>query len=570
MQSETKNCQNCKKDFTIEPEDFSFYEKIKVPPPTFCPWCRFIRRMTWRNERALYKRNCDLCKKDIISTHQKNAPFPVYCWSCWHSDKWDATTYGVDYDFSRPFFEQYQELLNKVPHFALWQRNVTNSEYANLVGESKNVYLSVSVVLESENVFYSKAIDTGFNIFDSMNLKNSENCYENVEGERNYNSQYLIMSRNCIDSYYLIDCLNCHNCFMSSNLRNQQYYFRNKKLSREDYEKEVAKIELGKRSVRQDLENEFSELRRNAIYKFSNVILSPNSTGHNLSNVKNGKVCFDCYDGEDFKYCYRAFISKDAMDYSYAMHSELMYEYTTGANYNYNVKFSYAANSQVRNAEYTYSCISSTNLFGCAGVQSKDNVIFNKVYGKEKFEKLRTQIIKQMYDLSYTDRKGRVYQYGEFFPVELSPYTYNESAAQEFETLIKEKAEEKGYKWHEPEERDFKTTIKARDIPDDIKDVGDKILNEVLECVHTGKCNHQCTEAFKITQGELQFYRKHSIPLPDKCPNCRYYERFAKVPLPKLYKRVCMNCDKVEFETPYSPERSEKVFCESCYNKEIY
>jgi hypothetical protein len=30
-------CQNCKKDFTIELDDFRFYEKIKVPPPTFCP-----------------------------------------------------------------------------------------------------------------------------------------------------------------------------------------------------------------------------------------------------------------------------------------------------------------------------------------------------------------------------------------------------------------------------------------------------------------------------------------------------------------------------------------------------
>ena len=35
MQSEIKNCQNCQKDFTIEPEDFNFYEKIKVPRRLF-------------------------------------------------------------------------------------------------------------------------------------------------------------------------------------------------------------------------------------------------------------------------------------------------------------------------------------------------------------------------------------------------------------------------------------------------------------------------------------------------------------------------------------------------------
>jgi len=54
--SEIKNCQNCKKDFTVEPEDFNFYEKIKVPPPTFCPECRLVRRMLWRNEGLAPKR----------------------------------------------------------------------------------------------------------------------------------------------------------------------------------------------------------------------------------------------------------------------------------------------------------------------------------------------------------------------------------------------------------------------------------------------------------------------------------------------------------------------------------
>ena len=58
---EVRVCQNCHQDFTIEEDDFSFYEKIKVPPPTFCPHCRLVRRLIWRNERSLYKRTCDMC-----------------------------------------------------------------------------------------------------------------------------------------------------------------------------------------------------------------------------------------------------------------------------------------------------------------------------------------------------------------------------------------------------------------------------------------------------------------------------------------------------------------------------
>ena len=32
MKQETTSCQNCKNQFTIEPDDFQFYEKIKFPP----------------------------------------------------------------------------------------------------------------------------------------------------------------------------------------------------------------------------------------------------------------------------------------------------------------------------------------------------------------------------------------------------------------------------------------------------------------------------------------------------------------------------------------------------------
>lgn len=92
MNSETRNCQNCKNDFTIESDDFLFYKKIKVPPPTFCPECRMKRRMIWRNERILYRINCDLCGKNTLTTF--NSPYKIYCHSCWWSDKWSPKDYG--------------------------------------------------------------------------------------------------------------------------------------------------------------------------------------------------------------------------------------------------------------------------------------------------------------------------------------------------------------------------------------------------------------------------------------------------------------------------------------------
>src|SRR3989338_6718057 len=112
MNTETRDCQNCKKPFVIELDDFGFYERIQVPPPTFCPRCRDQRRMTFRNERSLYRRKCDLCGKNIIARFSPDKPYPVYCRECWWSDKWDPKSFGKNYDFSRPFLDRKSTRLN--------------------------------------------------------------------------------------------------------------------------------------------------------------------------------------------------------------------------------------------------------------------------------------------------------------------------------------------------------------------------------------------------------------------------------------------------------------------------
>src|SRR3989344_273751 len=116
---ETRACQNCKQNFTIEPDDFKFYEKMQVPPPTFCPKCRFQRRLAFLNLFNLYQRPCDLCGKNPVSDFAPGSPYKVYCAECWWSDKWDPLDYGRDYDFSRPFFEQIKELWRDVPLLGL-------------------------------------------------------------------------------------------------------------------------------------------------------------------------------------------------------------------------------------------------------------------------------------------------------------------------------------------------------------------------------------------------------------------------------------------------------------------
>ncbi len=577
--SESRICQNCKGKFTIEPEDFKFYEKIKVPPPTFCPECRMQRRILWRNERVLYKSVCALCKKSIISMYDSKNNFVVFCDKCWWGDGWDALSYASPYDFNISFFEQWLNLLKRAPLTQLWKFNNVNSDYINYSTENKNCYLSSSI-LNCEDVSYSYALDKSQNTLDSLYSNKLIWCYENIDSVNNYNSIFLQESSNCIDSGFLFDCVNCQNCFLSSNLRNKKYVFENIQYTKEEYESKISKLEIKDYSVLQKLLKEFKKIRENkAIHKYIQTINSVNCSGNNIENSKNVFYSFNVNNSQDIKYAVRSDGNKDTMDMFGGVRTESSYE-GVAPSFQGSKSFFGITNKGSNDIQYSFLCISSHDLFACIGLRSKQYCILNKQYTKEEYEEMVPKIIQHMNDMPYIDKKGRIYKYGEFFPSELSPFSYNETIAQEYFPLTKEEALKEGYSWKEKEERNYTIDIKTEDIPNNIKEVEDSIINKVIECEHKGKCNEQCTEAFKIIPDELSFYKRMNLPIPHLCPNCRHYNRLKQRNPLKLWHRHCMcknpkhahldiGCPS-EFETSYSPDRPEIIYCERCYNQEVY
>jgi len=92
---EIKSCKHCGVSFDITDKDLEFYEEVSpsfpspnslesglkkylIPSPTLCPDCRAKRRMSFRNERKLYKRKCDFSGKDIISIYSPDKSYKVY------------------------------------------------------------------------------------------------------------------------------------------------------------------------------------------------------------------------------------------------------------------------------------------------------------------------------------------------------------------------------------------------------------------------------------------------------------------------------------------------------------
>ncbi|MBP7805284.1 MAG: hypothetical protein KA052_03655, partial [Candidatus Pacebacteria bacterium] len=242
---------------------------------------------------------------------------------------------------------------------------------------------------------------------------------------------------------------------------------------------------------------------------------------------------------------------------------ENAYECVTCGEGSYNLKYCFNCWGESRNLEYSAYCIGSSDCFGCVGLSKKNYCILNKQYTKEEYFDLRNKIIKHMDETPYYDKLGRSYTYGEFFPAEFSPLAYNESLAQDYMPLDSKEARSKGFLWREPNIREFQTTTNGSDLPDLISKVSDDIVKEIIACV-------TCKRAYRIIPIELQFYKRFHIPLPHKCHNCRFLERFAFINPPKLWHQKCMNegCQN-GFETSYSPDRPEIVYCEKCYQQEV-
>ncbi len=566
MNSEIKQCQNCKSDFIIEPDDFSFYSKIDVPPPTLCSECRRQRRLAWRNDLSFYNRTCDLCGDKIISLYHQDKPLTVYCNRCWWSDKWDPKIYGRDFDFTRGFFEQYRELQDQVPLPAMFNDDgvgSVNSEYTQNTTFSKNMYMgAIAWYAEDCMYFYNNAGPETRDVVDSMDAFNySQVIYDSVFLEHCYNCRSGYYSTGLSDCIFTYDCKGCTNCFMCVNARQKSYCIKNVQYAKEEYQKILESYRLDTYTGAERAKKEFFEFLATQPRRYANIRNCVDCTGDGLFNSKNVKDACFARECEDVRFLWKGNLIKESYDLTPAGKSALCYEGLT-PDHDSRVLFSiYSLKSQ--ELSYVENCHSSKYLFGCSSIKHGEYCILNKQYSKEEYEELVPKIIAHM------KQRG---EYGEFFPTEISHFGYNETMAQEYFPITKEEALSKGYKWWDHIQKTTgKETIKTNEIPDSIKDVEDSILNEVLACI-------ECERNYKIVKNELTFYRKHGIPIPRSCFYCRNSARFKLENPLKLWHRNCM-CDQEghdhkgncinEFETPYAPDRPEKIYCESCYLKEV-
>lgn len=542
-----QNCTQCSQTFTIYSEDREFYSHFDVPDPTMCPDCRSQQRMAHRNEVNLYPGTCALCNKPIISQYSADKQLTVYCRECWWSDAWDPYSYGRAYDFSRPFFEQFNEFIRSVPLINLLDYKSENSEYTHCVSNNKNCYLIFSSDY-NENCLYSVWLSKCKEVVDCFRVANSEQSYASFFCDRLYNCQYMVKCFSATESMYCYDSRNIQNCALSYNLRNKQYYIFNEQYTKTDYEKKLAELQLDTVRGRAKALEKFNKLMNNdAIHHYRNTLgRIENVSGDYLRNAHNIFHCYDLEEATNCRYVRNMNFMKDSMDCEYGGDGENGYQNveTYPMPQGGMCTFACYGGSAVL---YSHSIMNSKDVFASSGLKKAQYVIFNKQYSQVEHEAMLMKIKAHMKQTG---------EWGEFFPIQHSLFGYNETNAQDWMPMTQQQVSQQQWSWHE-----FSLPAEAQ---------GD---------AHT--CT-QCKSPFKLVQAELDFYAHHKIPEPTKCYKCRYADRRAWH-TPMQLRNIQCTCTRAEhdnhaaeqrcsetFETTYPEDFARNIFCSDCYRAEIY
>ena len=516
---EHKTCTQCNEGFSVYQEDIEMLKKLsprigwqifELPGPKDCPNCRQQRRLAWKNELSLYKNICHGCGMEIVSRFHRENSHKNYCHTCWASDAWDARDYKQEIDFNTPVFSQIHKLIKETPFQNLigsLSNIENNATYTNCTADIQDSYM-VSESDFVENCLYGRLLRKSQNLVDCLDCSSSENCYECTHSTGLYNCLYSHRSENCSHSSYLSDCSWCQECIWCIGLKNQKYHILNIWYMKEEYFQK--KEDLKNPEHKKDFLEKSLKLSENTAKIDSLIIWSENSLGNYIFDSKNIFQSYLIQDCQDVRYSSEINDAQDIMDVSsYGSKSYKMYESMWVWRYSHDIYFC----STIGKWENLFYCIDtkkSQDCFGCVNMKFARYCIFNKQYSKDEYETLVPKIITHM---------QKSWEWWEFFPMNISPFSYHESLAGETYSLLENNiVNETRYSssniW-------AKKIIPASKLPDSIEEIPDDILSWAVKCESTGK-------AFRIIKQELEFYRKHDIPVPHLHPDERRKNRMKK------------------------------------------
>ncbi len=417
--------------------------------------------MAWYPNKKLYKGQSSVSKKLLITVYPDGSPIPLLSHEEWINPNRISPSLPVD--LHRPFFDQFAELQKITPVVCLLSNQQENAEYCQDVEQLKNSYI-VFDAINGEEILYCVRVYNCKSCMDSYWIKDSELLYDCTYMFSCYNVRYSFNCKNVSDSMFLVDCHNVKHAFMCSNWRNKEFGLFNRQVTQHEFETFMASHNFTDPAVIAQFRQQFeTELLPKTICPPAFLENCEDVQGNYLKNCQRVRDGFESWDLQD---CEDVFQCADGhhIRHAYMCNDKVAYVeqcVATGIQA-YNVKNS-AFVWKSSNIEYSYLCINCQDCFGCIGLRNQKFCIFNRQYSQADYEILRTQLVAAM------STRG---EYGNFFPIELSPFRYEDTIAADF----------------------FRSPVPSQD-------------------------------PLNFNKQELQFYEQHRIAKPDRPFAARYLRR---------------------------------------------
>ena len=412
----------------------------------------------------------------------------------------------MDFDFIKEF----RDLYLKSPQCGSWTRASENCDYGDITTVSKDCYMCFNSG-NCRNAYFCEDSRALTDCTDCAFCEKCELCYECVDCDTCYNSNFNQDCTNCNNIDFSFGLKRCKNCFGCVCLRDKEYCLFNEQLTKEEYEKELKKLDWTDEKIWEYIDEKVEKLKLEKPRMYVHQHDTTKCTGDYIYHSKNCHMCFDTRHTEDSGYIYQANLdigTRDSYDCGpIPTGMDLCYDIAY-AHYLFNCNHLYWCGN-LKECWYCINCLESENLFGCNYLQNKHKgfYILNKKVDEDYYrettalirEELKARGIYTLYDLVHKDLSvGRV-------------------------------------------------------------DIDDSVLDR--ECT-------LCGDGFQIVEKEREFLQKRGIMLPVYCPKCRSQQRIKHRNDRRMYKRICDGC-KNTLITTYSPDSKYTVYCLDCYWKYI-
>lgn len=474
-----------------------------LPAPTIHPF-EILRRMyAFGGLRTLYRAKSAISGQPQLTRYDPSLGTKICTYDEFYTDAVENTEHGRPYDFSRPFFDQWRDLLDAVVLPPLNRRNCEESDYVNGAEDLKRCYLCFWA-RRCVDCLYCLFVNACTDCIDCAYSKSCELCYSSRDLTRCYeveNSADCVDSRNLFGCY---DCRSCEYCYGCFGLYRAKYHIFNQPVARDAYEKFISEKNLSAHSCREAAAEECARFNKGAP-RANTLVDCSDASGAYLVKCENVSFCYNGVSTRNSGYL----ISSDTAEYCYkglATNAQFCYTaHTLGSNvaaYCYSV---FGGEGNIYSAFLLQNC---SHCFGSIALRGKSYCVLNKQYTREEYESLVPRIIAHMRTSG---------EWGEWFPPGIAPHSYEESSIHEVLTPIPlSVAKERGYRMstHPPESKD-QQALRASDLPDTLNaSDASSLAGKPIACEQSGK-------VFNLQQRELDRYLRLKLPLPRRHWNVR-------------------------------------------------